>query len=85
MESPSKNVPEVRPEVKKRRTEHDVEDKEVVVKEAEKLLNKSKLKRKLPRSRTNKVLPVERELLMKFYSPGINERFNGSLPGNYFH
>ena len=85
MESPSKNVPEVPHEVKRRRTEHDVEDKEVVVKEAEKILNKSKLKRKSRRSRTNKVLPDEKELLMKFYSPGINERFNGSLPGNYFH
>lgn len=82
MESPSKNVTDVPPEVKKRRAEFDVEDKEVVVKEAEKLLNQSKMKRKLPRSRNNKVFPDERELMLKFYSPGINERFNGILPGN---
>ena len=85
MESPSKNVPEIPPEVKKRRTEYDDEDKEVVVKEAEKILNRSKLKRKSRRSRGNRLLPDEKELLMKVYSPGINERFNGALPGNYFH
>ena len=84
MESPSKTVPDVPPEVKKRRTEFDDEDKEVVVKEAEKILNKSKLRRFSRRNRMNRVLLHEKELLMKLYSPVIKERFKGSLPGNYF-
>ena len=84
MESPSKNVTKVPPEVKKRRAEIDEEDKEVVVKEAEKLLNQSKMKNKRPRHKTNKVLPDEKVSLLKFYSPGINERFKGAIPGNYF-
>ena len=49
----------------------DDQDKEVVVKEAEKLLKQSKLKRKLPMSKTNKVLPVERELMLKIYSAEV--------------
>ena len=85
MESPSKNVTKVPPEVKKRRAQIDDEDKQVVVKEAEKLLNESKMKNKKARSKTNKVLPDERDCLMKFYSPGINEKFRGAIPGNYHH
>ena len=84
MESPSKNVTKVPSEVKKRRAEIDEEDKEVVVKEAEKLLNQSKMKNKRARSKANKVLPAEKVSLLKFYSPGINERFKGAIPGNYF-
>ena len=84
MESPSKNVTKVPPEVKKRRAEIDEEDKEVVVKEAEKLLNQSKMKNKRARSKANKVLPAEKVSLLKFYSPGINERFKGAIPGKYF-
>lgn len=84
MESPHKSSQDVPSEVKKRRLEMDDKDKEVVVKEAEKLLKQSKLKRKLPRSKTNKVLPVERELMLKIYSTEVKQRFNGTLPGNDF-
>ena len=85
MESPLKTNREVSSEVKKRRLEMDVEDQQTVVKEAEKLLEQSKLKRKLPRSKTNKIKPAERELMMKIYSVEVEKKFNGVFPGNYFY
>ena len=81
IESPHKTPNDVPSEVKKRRLEMDVKEKETVVKEAEELLKNAKMKRRLARSKTNKVLPLEKEFMMKIYSVEINRRFNGSFPG----
>ena len=84
MESPQKSNREVPSGIKKKRLVMDVEDQQTVVKEAEELLKQSKLKRKLPRSKTNKVKPAEREFMMKLYSVEVKKKFNASFPGNYF-